>query len=68
MSQIGNIQASMEECRRLLDASTDPLEQDVYRAMLDELGEKIVAARLPPETISARKGETRRRYRAPRSR
>jgi hypothetical protein len=58
----------MEECRRLLDASTDPLEQDVYRAMLDEFGEKIVAARLPLEAISTRKGENRRRYRERRSR
>jgi hypothetical protein len=33
--------AKIEECRRLLESSNDPLYRDVYQAMADEFAEKL---------------------------
>ncbi len=35
--------AKIEECRRLLESSNDPLYRDVYQAMADEFAEKYAA-------------------------
>jgi hypothetical protein len=37
--------AKIEECRRLLESSSDPLYRDVYQAMADEFAEKYAALR-----------------------
>lgn len=37
--------AKIEECRRLVESSNDPLYRDVYQAMADEFAEKYAAVR-----------------------
>lgn len=47
--------AKIEECRRLVETSSDPLYRDVYQAMADEFAEKYAALRHKsyPSAISA---------------
>lgn len=45
MTDLTYYAAKIEECRRLVDSSNDPLYRDVYQAMADEFEEKYAALR-----------------------
>jgi hypothetical protein len=43
MSDAAYYEAKIAECRRMLEASDDPLARDIFQAMADEFASKLAA-------------------------